>query len=422
MAGFGLPMALRGSRCHSEMAGIRLASLLHHGLVYRPWCEFHTFDKSDTSDTRYRGLIARTIAHHNTRVFIAACTLVCALAAQAQDLAQEVRRAAQLAPEQATAVANYVKDHSANLASNDPQQIRRDRAALLSPLADAQATPAFRIRYSEALAPIIRPLAENASEIVAINALVLAGDLATSGGAEILTKAADSSKPAIRYQAAYGLRRTFEALSTMPSPTMRADQIEDAVKLIGTRLSAENDALVIDGLVLASIEAMRITTVRRLAVNTLCTALGTKIKAQKSAIAGDSLAKAFLRAGTGVRDVLTGSQSGQLSPEAIKAAAELGGQMIAYCVKTVESKVLTADKASRDIHSQLATVGETLVLLATNLQGATPPASKNLGAKLRDASTQSDASFGIDARTLIGPGGLLSKDPFKFAGNAFLDK
>ena len=217
-------------------------------------------DKSDTSDTRNRGLIARIIAHHNSRVFIAACTLVCALSAQAQDLAQEVRRAAQLAPDQATAVTNYVKDHSANLASNDPQQIRRDRAALLSPLADEQATPAFRIRYSEALAPIIKPLAENASDIVAINALVLAGDLATAAGAEILTKAAGSTKPAIRYQAVYGLRRTFEALGTMLSPTMRTDQIEDLVKLIGRRLSEETDALVIDGLVLASVEAMRITS------------------------------------------------------------------------------------------------------------------------------------------------------------------
>jgi len=335
-----------------------------------------------------------------------------------------VRRAGQLAPDQAALIAEFVKTHAVNLgASKDPQLIKKDREALLVPLTDPLNTPAFRLKFSEELVPTLKKLADDPNEIVVINALRLAGDLATAQSVDLVKSAASAQKPAIRYAAAFALRRTFEALGKMQAPTIRQDQADDAVRFIGKRLTEEKDALVIDGLVLAGIEASRVPVHRALALMNLSTGVSAVAKEQGSKLASEPLAQALLRCGTGVRDALSAAQPGQIPSEALKAAAELGGRLISYCVQAVEIKALPlTDKALREIHAQIATTGETIVLLAATLQGANAPQSRNMGSKIKNASIADDAAFGVDARTLVGRDGVLSKDPFKFPADAFLAK
>lgn len=348
--------------------------------------------------------------------------------AQSDEIGADVRRTPQLTQDQAQIVTKFVKDHSTNLGSDNPQLVKRDRIALLAPLSDPQASPAFRLRFSEALAPLLGDLATSVSEIVVINSLVIAGDLATAQGVEVLIEGLASQKPSVRYQAAFGFRRTFESLASMTTPTMRPDQAESGIRAVTEQIEKETDSLVIDGLVFAAAEASRAPGLRSAALTHLGNALSIKIKSHGGKLAPEALAQSYLRAGAAVRDALTASDSGQISPESMKAATEMAGQIIAYCVQAVEAKALpsgdkgSAEAAIREMHAQLATTAENVLLLAVTHQGGAAPAARKIGDKLKAGTTAADASFSEDARSLVGKDGLLSKDPFKFAPDAFLSK
>jgi hypothetical protein len=344
---------------------------------------------------------------------------------QSTGITPELRRIAQLSTDQAAVVQQYVRENSANLSSDNPDLIRRNRAALLEPLADEQTSPAFRLKYSELLMPLIGPLATNKSEIVVINALVIAGDLATAQSTDVLKAAASADKPAVRYQAAYGLRRTFEALAAMPTLTMRPDQAEDAVKAIAARLGTERDTLVLDGLVHAGLAACNITSLRSPALINLSNAVSGLAKSADAA-ASPTLAPVLLRAGLGTRDVLSQSLSAQVSADAVKAAAELGGHLIAYCIKAAQTQGIPlaqrgqSEYATRETFAQLATTAENIVLFALTSRGAGSVQAKQLGEKLKAGTASGDVAFVEDALTVVGSTGMLSKAPFSFAPGTFI--
>ncbi|MCX5692050.1 MAG: hypothetical protein NTV94_20010 [Planctomycetota bacterium] len=379
-------------------------------------------------------MIARTHSSFlRSSITLCAAAMVFALTpsaalAQSDEIGADVRRTPQLTQDQAEIVTKFVKDHSTNLGSDNPQLVKRDRIALLAPLADPQASPAFRLRFSEALAPLLGDLATSVSEIVVINSLVIAGDLATAQGVDVLIEGLASAKPSVRYQAAFGFRRTFESLASMTTPTMRPDQAESGIVAVTEQIAKESDSLVIDGLVFAATEASRAPGLRSAALTHLGNSLSVKIKSHAGILAPEALTQAYLRAGAAVRDALTASDSGQISPESMKAATAMAGQIIAYCVQAVEAKALpsgdkgSAEAAIRETHAQLATTAENVLLLAVTYQGGAAPAARKIGDKLKTGSTSADASFSEDARALVGKDGLLTKEPFKFASDAFLSK
>ncbi len=379
-------------------------------------------------------MIARTHSFFQTRFFgllgsLFLAALPSAALAQGENIGPDIRHGAQLSADQVATVTKFIASHSANLGgAENPQAIKRDRTALLEPLADSQASPAFRLKYSETLIPILTPLAKAEADVVVINSLVIAGDLATAQAVDLLAAGIKSTKPAIRFQAAYGLRRTFEALGLMATPTMRPDQAEEAIKLLAKSIESEADPIVTDGLVYALVQATQTTSLRNPAIAQLSAALSAKSKSLAGKAASGQLAQALLRGGAGVRDALGAAHAGEIPADTIKAAAELGGSFIAYCVKAIESKTLPmADKGRpeamlRETHAQLATTAENVVLLALTLQGGKAPEARKIGDRLKGSTTSGDASFGEDARAIIGATGLLTKEPFRFAPTTFLDK
>ena len=361
---------------------------------------------------------------------VAACiALVASLpaAAQGEGLPTDVRRAPQLTAVQEQAVQTFVKQHVANLASDNPQLIKRDRNALLEPLADPEASPKFRFTYTEALLPTLEELAGHPNEMVVINAMVLAGDLATSQGVTFLSRALAASKPAVRYQAAFGLRRTFEALAAMPAPTINDEQRASAVESIAGRIREESDAVVLDGLVHAGLEAAKAPSTRTVAIVQLGRAMAAKVRALQGKAASESMGQVLLRAGAGLRDSLASATAAQIPDEAVMAASDAAGAMIAYCVRAVEADGLPpaakGGSSIREVHAQLATTCENVVLLGATLKkGASVPESRKIGDKVRAGTAESDQAFVQDARALVGRDGLLAKPPFGFAPDSFLDK
>jgi hypothetical protein len=209
---------------------------------------------------------------------------------------------------------------------------------------------------------------------------------------------------------------------------MRPDQAEEAIKLLAKSVDTEADPFVTDGLVYAMVQATQTTSLRNPALSHLSGAISAKCKSLAGKAAPALLSQALLRGGAGVRDALSAAHSGEIPADTIKAAAELGGSLIAYCVKAIESKTLPmADKGRpeatlRETHSQLATTAENIVLLSLTLQGSKAPEARRIGDRLKGSTTSGDAAFGEDARAIVGAAGLLTKEPFRFAPNAFLDK
>lgn len=360
------------------------------------------------------------------RVIALSCACLAPVApAQLGDLGETIRRAPAVTPDQTQAIADYVRRNSTNLGGDDPLLIRRDRAALLSPLLDSAATVPFRLEYARALLPVVEPLTGHENEIVAINALVITGDIATAQSVDVVMRAMTSSRASVRYQAAYAIRRTFETLAALPAPTIREDQAADALRRSAARLTAEEDALVADALTLAMLEAGKRAEYRSVALGALCGAVSARAKSL-SAAAPEEGVQVLMRAAVGVRDALAGARTGQLSAEAIRLSAEMGGNIIAYCARAVQTRSLPLAErgkpefAARESHSALATTGENIVLLAVQLQGATPPAAKRIGERVRTSTQTADAGFVEDARSIVGRGGLLTREPFRFADTHFM--
>lgn len=345
--------------------------------------------------------------------------LVCAVGgadpafAQTGKLGPDILQAPLLSPDQKTQVASFVSANSRNL-SGKAEAIKKDRTALLEPLLGTQAATPFRLEYSARLDPILTPLAEHENELIAVNALVIAAELATQRMVDILKASSASTKPSVRYQSAYGLRRTFEALQNMPSPTIQPGQIELAIDFIGTRLNAENDPLVIDGLVRAALEGAKLPNQRSRALAVIGRECAALSKALPPATVPDAMLDAMLRAGAGVRDLVSDSETGQIDSPTLEQAAKLGGQLVALAVRAAESRAIT-EKGRRELFAQIAGVGESVVLLAATRKDGKDRQSKRFGEDFRT----SEARFLVNAKDLLGAGGPLAGDPFKLPPGEF---
>jgi len=335
-----------------------------------------------------------------------------------------------LTPAQVTTVTVYVEAHSKNLGdAAKPQAIRADRLELLQPLPEA-GTP-FRIKYGELLGPKLLALVNDPgqTELVVINALVIAGDLGTQQALDVLNLGAKSAKPAVRYQAAYGLLRTFETAAPNKTPAMRDDQFERAIAGTTERITNEKDPLVLDALVRALLTAANNERFRDRAVSVLSKSIGETVKSLAGNPGHKTLTEpqldTLIRTTAGVRDILTAANQRPVPAQVAKDAAELAGRLIAHMVKAVEGKqiAMLPPDPIRDRYSQLATAAETVVVFSgTTLQPGGNFPNKDLGRTLKQATVQDDAKFALDGRTIAGSDGMLSKSPFNFPPDHFIPR
>ena len=360
----------------------------------------------------------------------------------AQALAPELITTVSLDASQKAQVKAFIDPFVAQLASGEQKKIQAARSVILDPLGKQGVSVSFRLELSNQLVPTLTKLltddaknAAGASSISAINAIILAGELSTEQASTLITSSIGSPKADLRYQAAMALRRTLETIKAQ-APAMSAGRALDLVRAIEDRIKAEKDPLVIDALVRAGLAAGEIRVdgfaqVRTKGLEVVSGGIGSQLKERKADPLPESHAEAIIRAGSGVRDAITGAAQGTRVDVLIaKAAADLGGQLIAHATRVVQAQHLSRVSDSgesanvlRERYAQIAQLGETLVLVSgKTLNESSQLQGKNLGTTLRANTTQSDANFALDARTLVGPEGVLSKAPFDFEKNRFLDK
>lgn len=323
-------------------------------------------------------------------------------------------------------IAACAQEHAANLTSDDAEKRKAARNALLSPLEGAGVTVAFRTEMWRALEKSLRDIAANPDDRIAVGALIIAGDLATETSTGMLTRTLTSPRPALRFQAAYGLRRTFEA-AAIALPAVQSATATSALDALRDAAVKEQDGQVLKAYVAAilaggNLPSGSFPTAESDAVTALCIGVSGNIKARAAKLPDQSALEAYHKSVRGVRDIFA-QPNARMTAVSANAAAELSGRTIALAVRTLKSNEFQpASEASRGELVNAVAASETLIQLAANtLSPGTKVAAPGLGASLREGTPNSNSTFILDAdRQLIGADGALTKAPFGFAKTHFL--
>lgn len=309
----------------------------------------------------------------------------------------------------------FVREHGAGL-TGDAASVKKARRVLMTPLLQGGVSVQFRQRYSDALAPVLRTAMEGSDDLAASNAAILAGELATTKGTELLAAALRSEREALRFAALVGYKRTFEALGKT-APALTPQHAERAIRDLGGVLEREGSPLVLDAAVQGlgraeSVPTARVEGVRSRALSVMSTKLSARVRGEGT---HDELVPALLRAAKILRDApnRTSGNEPVLSEDVLKEMTGFGGDLLAYCRRRVDSGTL--DEATRPEIAALATLGETIVFFAGGVMREGIP-SLNLG---EDIATGQDARYRERVEQLIGSGGILSASPFSFPVDRF---
>lgn len=362
---------------------------------------------------------------------VAACVFVTAPALAQTQIDPVLVTAITLNPEQQQRVRDFAGPLADGLKSNDQKQIQAARAAILEPMGNAGVSVQFRQEMTRALLDTLRQVLSDeaqgpgqASSIGAINVTIISGELATEQASVLLTDAIKSKRADLRYQAAMGIRRTFEAMQTT-APAVGPQRAQDLIREIDRRIKEEADPLVLDALVRAGLAAADLTNdqfrdVRSQGIEVVALGAAAQLKRRQAEPLDAASADAMIRAGTGVRDALANRAPGAaVNQLAAKSVAELGGHMIAHAAKVVQAQKLNGDADLRERYAQVSQLGETLVLTSAQAMDNAQVPGKGLGPTLRQATKQADAKFGLDARELTDS---LTRAPFNLPANSFFQQ
>ncbi len=259
-------------------------------------------------------------------------------------------------------VTQYVEANKAGL-TGDYDAVSGARKVLLRPLHSSAVAQAFRLEYAKQLLPIVQPLTTNKSEDVAVNAVRIAGELATHDSAAVLAAAIKDARPAVRLTAAMGYERTFAtARGDTPAVAIVARDGSEAVKDLAMAYAAEKDPLVADAIVYALDSAIKANTdalpgVRRDAVKLLSESIAAKARST------DAMAfiASFARATDSLLDAVNDTRSA-LGRESLVDAGAVAGDMVNLALRQAESKAPEGDSL-RDLR-QVLTQAENLYFFA----------------------------------------------------------
>lgn len=350
-----------------------------------------------------------------------------ALRAQSVTLPAGITSTIQLSEADAGAIKTFVDASTPDLSGSDPTKVHNAMDALRSPFSAANIRSmsiSFRHRYSDALMPtlqgMITPalLADGSSDLP-VRALSVAGELGTDDAADLLVAQIDAQRADVRYQAAYGLRRTFYMVNNNTiTPIMTDTKVASLIKAIGARAATETDPLVLDGLIRALDEAGKSDAARPQVVRVLGGAISTNFKS-KHPSAQPAEAAALVRAALAMRGML--SDPAAIPASDVRVGAEMAGQLAAYAARAVNDKVVSAggNQELRRALADLATASQNAVLVAYSKLniGQQAPKAAPLGDTLRTGTVANDAQFVVDVGSFVND--VLAKAPYNFPASSF---
>lgn len=362
-------------------------------------------------------------------VRIMAAVLACAwlalpVAAQTRDLPENIVTSTEsLSGDRLNTVREYASAALRDLRSDRASTRREARARLLRPLTVDGVSVTFRLGYGRELVPALREMARESEETIAYNALVIAGELATDQASEVLVEHIDDERQAIRYGAAFGLARTFDAVANR-APAITRDQIRRLISLLGERIREEQEPWVMDGVVRALIAAGAISSgtfeeVRPRAYSELAQGIGSRVRALRDADeiddTADTVLISALRTGEAIRDLWL--RDARLPRDAALATVALSADVLSF---VDQASGWDLSEEHRRMLLQLTSVSENVIFFARDSldpdAGARPT---QMAEMLRDGHRN---RMREELRRMIGSGGTLTREPFNFPDNRFLSE
>lgn len=302
----------------------------------------------------------------------------------------------------------------------DYQQIKRVRDALISPLRQPRVTTEFRVNLESALRPVLREAAASENIHAALNALVIAGELANAP--DVLRAGLEDERADVRFMAASQLQRMFQIIGADSAPAVLAVNVDPAVKALSMRVGVEQDPAVAEALVLALDAAARIGTsgfevVSQAAVEGLSNAVGDRIAKGVGPSFNPMVQRATDALGWVVREA-AGTRA-RLDEKTRKGIARFVGDALTHAACRVEKAGADGGISPEERERLTAIVGsaETLFgLVGTTLGDRNTDA---LGLQANLASGERDTVFVAGVRELAG---RLEKAPYNADKGRFVGK
>ena len=189
-------------------------------------------------------------------------------------------------------VTTFVRDNQDDLLSEDPVACQRARKRLSAPLEGGNISLDFRRKYSDQLMGTINIASRSDNEHISVNAILLAGRLATPEAANVLERALDDPRVPVRYAGTAGLTLMMAQIDSS-QPAIFDDAVVDLVERIATLVEVEKSSIVFDGGVRALVAAAtqrQISPVQREALLAVFQSLRTRLKNHQGEIDTQTLA------------------------------------------------------------------------------------------------------------------------------------
>lgn len=304
--------------------------------------------------------------------------------------------------------------------SGDKDQIKKSRKALAADFDNpANVSVSFRLELSKLLLPGLTPLVNDKTDLVAANALQIAGEVATADSLGLLARGLTDPRPAVRCAAAYGYKRLFDQLR-QSSPAFQPVDAIKACNEVAARIAAEKDPHVLEEYARALESGATVSTenvrgLRPATVAATAKEFGARIRSKDAQL---DLAPAMIRAGQVLRDAVNKVGVKQDEPPldnaVCKEAGGFGGDLLAFAKRRLAAGNVPANE--RDVLAGLADVGNAVYFFAAAAMGPEPPKSEPPGAAIR---TGNDREFVVRADKIIGQVGALTRPPFELPPDRF---
>jgi len=335
--------------------------------------------------------------------------------AQHGDITPDVITATRLSTDQERIVRTYAAQHAQGLGSTDAEVRRRARARLLEPLSTPNTSVSFRLAYSGALVPELDRMTRAEHVEVRLNAIRVAGELATQDASDLVVRAIESDSVETRIMAAFALRRTFETIASQP-PAMAEGRVRDLLGRAGRVVEREPDPLVFDAAVRAMTAAGGIArptlNLRSDAYRQLAERAGERVRTRRSM--NDLVG--VMRTGEALLGVLRTVDG--LDRQAAIAAGGFAGDALAF----VRDRLAASNTPNDEDFSGLVNLAEIAIpVVAFARTVADPGQSPDAFAHAATLRENRDLTRFVESveRDILGAGGVLARPPFGFPADRF---
>ena len=366
------------------------------------------------------------LATKATLCIAAMCLLSPILLAQGvSDLPRSTVEAISINSGQRSQIDSFIGGWSERALSDQPSDNKKALEALTKPLQGRGVSVAFRQAYGSAITPLLDSLESKNSIGATLASLRIAGDLGTPDAASRIRSSLNSDDLGVQI---FAISRAGQLFRTTKShgPAMTpndANGVIEAIRQKGVESSVQPELLraAVRALsVAASLPSNDMGDARSHAIVALGDIVGPQLRSLN--VADDpSFAQSIAIDAAGAATASIADISSQTTPEAIKSAVGLGGDIISITLRRVLGKTIEPVE-QRDLTIRSTRAGETLLYFALQKHAelSNKPANNinqtNFADQLQDGD---DKNFRNAASLLLGPGSYIVKE-FGFADDRFL--